>query len=203
MYSTLDFINLTDNSDHNSDHNSDYNSDHNSDDNSDDETYQNLMYTYCENENCYNFSTKILFGDYYCDKCYPNFKTFNTDIIKLVYKHGIDNTYPSLGNRISFHYKAFIINKTNEYEFYNTYKKGMKEIILGDSTNLKLFNTVITSMNKSEQSIFLTNFSYINYLNHDIKYDNQDEDNKIEKFKFEIEIIDITNPVIFTKKIII
>ena len=191
MYSTLDFINLTDNSDHNSD------------DNSDDETYENLMYTYCENENCYNFSTKILFGDYYCDKCYPNFKTFNTDIIKLVYKHGIDNTYPSLGNRISFHYKAFIINKTNEYEFYNTYKKGLKEIILGDSTNLKLFNTVITSMNKGEQSIFLTNMSYINFTNF---VENDEENNKeinFDKFKFEIEVVDIQVPIFFTKKITI
>ena len=115
-------------------------------------------------------------------------------------------------------YKGFVIDEDGEYEFYNTYKKGIKEIILGDKSNLKLFNTVITSMNKGEQSIFLTNISYINYLK-DLKekYDDDDDDDdddkdkdkdedgeiKIEKFKFEIEIIDVSNPIIFTKRIII
>tara|TARA_Y100000589_G_C26794887_1_gene483287 strand:- start:59 stop:628 length:570 start_codon:yes stop_codon:yes gene_type:complete len=189
MYSTLDSIKFTDSSDNNSD----------------EENYENFNIMYCENDDCLNNSTKNLFGDYYCDECYPNFdfNHLNTDIIKLVYKHGTDNTYPSLGHRISLHYKAYIINKDGEYEFYNTYLKGLKDIILGDDSNLKLFNTVITSMNKGEQSIFLTNINYINYLDDEIEDNNQDEDNKIEKFKFEIEIVDITNPVIFTKKIVI
>jgi len=192
MYSTFDSINFKDTPD----------------DNSDEENYENFNMIYCENDDCYNNSTKNLFDDYYCDECYPNFDfdRLKTDIIKLVYKHGTDNTYPSKGHRVSLHYKAFIINKEGEYEFYNTYKKGIKEIILGDSSNLRLFNTVITSMNKGEQSIFLTNMFYINYLNEDFEQDNdedEDEENKIEKFKFEIEIIDITNPVIFTKRIII
>ena len=190
MYSALDSIKFNDSSDNNSD----------------EENYENFNMMYCENDDCLNSSTKNLFGDYYCDECYPNFdfNRINTDIIKLIYKHGTDNTYPSLGNRVSLHYKAYIINKDGEYEFYSTYLKGLKDIILGDNSNLKLFNTVITSMNKGEQSIFLTNINYINYLDDEIE-DNDDEDldNKIEKFKFEIEIIDITNPVIFTKKIVI
>jgi len=193
MYSTLDSINFKDSSDDNSDEEN-Y------------ENYENFNMMYCENDNCYNNSTKNLFGDFYCNECYPDFdfNRLNTDIIKIVYKHGFDNTYPSIGNRVSLHYKGFIISTDGEYEFYNTYKKGVKEIILGDSSNLKLFNTVITSMNKGEQSIFLTNISYINYLSDEIENDNdEDEQNKIEKFKFEIEIVDITNPVIFTKRIVI
>tara|TARA_B100001094_G_scaffold79419_1_gene75704 strand:- start:264 stop:839 length:576 start_codon:yes stop_codon:yes gene_type:complete len=191
MYNTLDLVNFIDNSD----------------DNSDEGSYDNFNMMYCENDDCCNDSTKNLFGDYYCNQCYPNFdySKLNTDIIKLIYKQGIDNTYPSIGNRIYLHYKGFVIDDDGEHEFYNTYKKGIKEIILGDESNLKLFNTVITSMNKGEQSIFLTNISYINYLNNlKEKYDeDEDEENKIEKFKFEIEIIDISNPIIFTKRIII
>ena len=123
MYSTYDSINFKDTSD----------------DNSDEENYENFNMIYCENDDCNNNSTKNLFGDYYCDECYPNFDfdRLKTDIIKLVYKHGTDNTYPSEGHRVSLHYKAFIINKEGEYEFYNTYKKGIKEIILGDNSNLE------------------------------------------------------------------
>lgn len=191
MYNSLDLINFIDNSDDNSENNSE------------DENYTNFNNIYCESQDCFNISTKNLFNDYYCDECYPNInsRVLTDDIIKLIYKQGIDNTYPSIGNRIVLHYKGFIIDDDNEFEFYNTYKKGIKEIILGDDTNLKLFNTVITSMNKGEQSIFLTNISYINFLKN--IQENIQDDNKIDKFKFEIEIIDINNPIIFTKRIII
>ena len=200
MYNTLDIINLMDNSDDNSENNSD----NNSENNSEEENYNNFNCIYCECEDCYNISTKQLFNDYYCEECYPNInsKNITVDIIKLIYKQGIDNTYPTIGNRIFLHYKAFIINNDEEFEFYNTYKKGIKEIILGDESNLKLFNTVITSMNKGEQSIFMTNISYINFLKN-IEETIEDDNNELEKFKFEIEIINIDNPIIFTKRIII
>ena len=176
-------------------------------DNSDNENVSSIIY--CENEDCYNNSNKKLFGDYYCRECYPDFTStkLNTDIVKIIYKQGVDNTYPSIGNRVTIHYKGFIIDNSGEYEFYNTYKNGIKQIILGNEFNLKLFNTVITSMNKGEQSVFLTNMSYINFINdkENDKENNKENDKEInfDKFKFEIEVVDIHTPVFFTKKIII
>ena len=43
-------------------------------------------------------------------------------------------------------------------------------------------------MNKGEQSIFMTNISYINFLKN-IEETIEDDNNELEKFKFEIEII--------------
>tara|TARA_B100001094_G_C18124993_1_gene768995 strand:- start:128 stop:733 length:606 start_codon:yes stop_codon:yes gene_type:complete len=201
MYNTLDNINFIDSSD------------------TDEENYSILNNIYCECENCYNYSTRELFNDYYCDECYPNFniKEINDDIIKNIYKQGIDNTYPCNGNNIKFNYKIFLIDELGEHEFYNSYKKGFKEIILGDKRNLNIFNTIIKSMNKKEQSVFITNISQIEKLKKIINENNFDENNFDEnnfdennfelynnnKFKIEIEIIDITKPIRFNNKIII